>query len=116
MTRYAPADARGVRAVGESFSLPPCHPRPPITLKEKDSCHGQEEKETARGVPERVPLPAVPGDTKRDGEEHDGEDEFGQEPPHGNRTAAGHGNANLGEERYHRQEEGDPPERVGERA
>src|SRR3954464_2218220 len=88
----------------------------PNTLKEKDSGHGEEEKEAASCVPERIPVPAVPADAKRDSEEDDGDDELRQEPAERNRTATGHGDANLGEERHDRQEGGDPPERVRERA
>src|SRR5215213_10821144 len=87
-----------------------------VTLKEKDSGHGEEEKEAASRVPERMPLPAVPADAKRDSEEDDGDDEFRQEPADRNRTATGHGDTDLSEERHRRQEGGDPPERIGERA
>ena len=57
---------------------PDTRPLSPITLKEKNSGHGDEEKEASAGVPERSPLPAVPPDADRDGEEDDGDDEFRQ--------------------------------------
>src|SRR5215204_6703073 len=92
----------------------PFRPKHPITLEKEDSGHGEEEQEGACSVPERVPLPAVPADAKRDGEEDDGEDEFRQKPPDRNRTTPGHGDADLSEKRQRRQEGGDPPEGLGE--